>query len=754
MALFTVTTNADGEAGSETTLREAIAAANASPGLDVIEFEPDRFNRGEGSNTIRLDRAFGTLEITDSVIIDGTSVGGITITADSADNDVLTEDGWTDIQATPQADLFDNFRVMIVSGDSEETTLRNLTITGGYVWQDAPGDGPDYPFYDFDQRYSGGGIWNDAGNLNIESSSVSGNGVYVGETGQFGSGGGGIVALHPFNPFDPNAELNILRILNSSIEDNHVEGVTRIRAGSGPFAGEEYVFAGGGGGVQARFAQINSSTIANNSTNGDYAHGGGLSLNYDASIVNSTIYGNVTKGDHANGGGVSAASRLEIINTTITGNRTEGENAEGGGFAAYGDSTDDGVGNDLKRIVNSIIIGNVAERDRQGSDDLALSPHTDFFGSPIADENVFEGANIFGQTYNAQPGLTEILGPIFERSPTAVFENGGELKDNGGDVKSVKLRASPLNPAIDGSIGSAVPEDTTGRPAQDWPGQGFDNDLPGIRDLGAYELPLLTGGLPTVVEGTEGNDRLQGSDATELFRVGAGVDRVQGRLGQLDGDAIEGFGYDDALRVKRARFGPEDVTARRGSIILEIDADGDGGPDATVTLEGDYGRSAVLVDRAGRDTDVTLAKLWRGTNKRDAHNGENGGRDLMQGRGGNDRLKGRDGDDLIDGGGGKDRLWGGGGDDQIEGGGGADQMWGGAGRDVFGFGRNFGSDRIKDFDARQDALDFSEHSRVDGFKDLKIRKAGSDVKVLDGAGGQILIEDAKVRQIDRDVFDF
>ncbi|MEO0681041.1 MAG: hypothetical protein AAF192_11570 [Pseudomonadota bacterium] len=753
MATFIVTTNADGDGGGETTLREAIAAANASPGADVIEFASDPFNRGEGSNTIRLNGGLGTLEITDSVTIDATSVGGITITADSSNNDVLTEDGWTDIKATPQADLFDNFRVMIITGDSEQTTLRNLTITGGYVWQDAPGNGPDYPFYDFDQRYSGGGIWTDAGDVNIESSSVSGNGLYVGETGQFGSVGGGILAVQGFNPFESNPELNILRILNSSIEDNHIEGVTRIRAGSGPTAGEEYVFAGGGGGVLARFAQINSSTIANNSTNGDYAHGGGLSLRYDASIVNSTIYGNVTTGDHANGGGLSAASRLELINSTITGNRTEGENAEGGGFAAYGDSTDDGVGNDLKRIVNSIIIGNVAENDIYGSDDLALSPWEDFFTSAIWDENVFDGANIIGETYNAQPDLTEINGPIFERSPTAVFENGGELKDNGGDVKSVKLRASPLNPAIDGSQGAAVPEDTTGRPAQDWPGQGNDNDLPGIRDVGAYELPLLTGGLENIVEGTEGNDRFKAANEGETFVLYRGVDQVSGTLAGLDGDAMEGFGFDDRLIVRRAQFDTSDLSFRQGSLIVGIDAAGGPAAEATLTLAGDYSKRVLVAEDAGANTVLTLANLGVGTGRGDAIRGTNK-RDLIDGRKGGDAIRGRGGDDLLGGGKGADRIDGGAGDDVIEGGAQSDVLTGGAGRDAFVMVRGMGRDRITDFDLRRDVLDFSDHSAVKRFADLRLAERGDDVLIFDGKGGRVTLEDVDVGRLNRGDFEF
>ncbi|MEO1689159.1 MAG: hypothetical protein AAFU61_14785, partial [Pseudomonadota bacterium] len=597
----------------------------------------------------------------------------------------------------------------------EESTLRNLTLTGGYTYQDAPGDvRPGYPDY-WKYRYNGAGLYTDEGNVNIRDGAVSGNGIYIGENGQFGSGGAGIYAEQAFNPFEANPELNILRILNSSIEGNHIEGVLRERVG-GVNAGEEYVFAGMGGGVLARFAQINSSTIANNSTNGDGSgFGGGLALTYDASIVNSTIYGNVITGTDGRGGGIYAPSRLEIINSTVVANRAEGEGSEGGGFSAWGVVLDDSVGNDVKRIANSIFLGNFAEGSE--THDVAFSIWEESrFG--VHDENVIEGLNIIGEYTNPRPELTDFQGSIISRAPTAVLENGGELKDNGGDVKSVKLRASPLNPAIDGSQGAAVPEDTTGRPAQDWPGQGNDNDLPGIRDVGAYELPLLTGGLEELVEGTDGADRLKGTNREETFLLNGGADTVVGTLAGLDGDRIEGFGFDDAITVRRARFDTNDMAFRLGSLIVEVDAAGGPAPEATFRLVGDFSGRILLAEDDGRNTELTLANLALGRNAGETFRGTNK-RDFIDGRKGGDAIRGRGGDDQLNGGKGKDRVDGGAGDDLIEGGAQSDLLTGGSGRDAFIFVRGSGRDRITDFDVRRDTLDYTSHSAVKAFADLR-----------------------------------
>ncbi|MET0314220.1 MAG: hypothetical protein ABW275_07495 [Hansschlegelia sp.] len=82
----------------------------------------------------------------------------------------------------------------------------------------------------------------------------------------------------------------------------------------------------------------------------------------------------------------------------------------------------------------------------------------------------------------------------------------------------------------------------------------------------------------------------------------------------------------------------------------------------------------------------------------------------LVGADGNDKLTGGDGKDTLNGGTGNDTLAGGDGADKITGGVGNDKLSGGDGNDTFVFGKEFGSDHIKDFDAglaKTDVISFS-----------------------------------------------
>ncbi|MEM6744303.1 MAG: hypothetical protein AAF676_11290 [Pseudomonadota bacterium] len=717
MNTYIVTSNGDDD-GPGLTLREAIALANASPGADVIEFDGGAFSGGR-DNVIRLSE---TLEITDSVTIDASRVAGVVVSGDAAGNDELKPGFITDVDATGLNDLADNVRVLQIIGEVGSVVLNGLTVTGGRA-----GPGMIAPGF-------GGGIYHRDGELTIIDGAVSGNVI---ETTERSAGsGGGIYSSPRFDFFNAPDEGIWLTLLNSSVEGNRILG--------------EWP-ASHGGGVWARWTRIYESTIADNQSG---SHGGGVFASYQGDFRNATIFGNVS--ELGFGGGVAGPNNLRFINSTITGNevrgvRPDGFLGRGGGVSTVtGTLDDEQVSREVVEIVNSIIIGNSDLMTPETSD---LLFNRDTVKPSIKATLLFEGVNVINNF--SEPTKVERRGPILERPTSSIFEDAEpQLRDNGGGVKTVKLRSGSSNPAVDASQDFAPDRDATGRAAQDFPGQGFDTDLPGIRDLGAYELPLLRGGLPVVKPGTNRADRMKAAAEAELFELGRGADRVQGRTGQLDGDVVDGFGFDDVLRVKKARFEAGDISVSKGSLVLEIDVNGRGGPEATVTLEGEFGRVAVLADRAGRDTDLTLAKLWRGKNKRDRKQGDDEARDVMDGRGGNDALDGLGGDDVLRGGAGRDRLSGGRGDDLLEGGAGRDVLSGGAGRDAFRFERGFGKDRITDFDPRRDGLDFSGHRGVDGFGDLKVRKAGDDVKVTDGQGGQVLIEDAKVRQIDRDLFEF
>lgn len=96
------------------------------------------------------------------------------------------------------------------------------------------------------------------------------------------------------------------------------------------------------------------------------------------------------------------------------------------------------------------------------------------------------------------------------------------------------------------------------------------------------------------------------------------------------------------------------------------------------------------------------------------------GKDLLYGLAGGDTLWGDAGDDVLQGGDGNDLLNGGDGDDLFDGGTGQNVLGGGAGRDGFHF-DTLGAARtvVLDFDAREDALFFSNVSRGEVHLGLK-----------------------------------
>jgi len=156
-------------------LREAILAANLEQGADTIDFA-----QSLNSSTILLTE--GELSITDSVIIDATSLtSGIMIDASGNDDDVNVNNG-------------DGSRVFSISDpnfNGGDVTLAGLTITGGDVsgngggiFYEGAGFGGgnltirDSVIRDNYAQGDGGGIHatvNDAVTMTIEDSVVSGN---------------------------------------------------------------------------------------------------------------------------------------------------------------------------------------------------------------------------------------------------------------------------------------------------------------------------------------------------------------------------------------------------------------------------------------------------------------------------------------------------------------------------------------------------------------------------------------------------
>ena len=281
------------------------------------------------------------------------------------------------------------------------------------------------------------------------------------------------------------------------------------------------------------------------------------------------------------------------------------------------------------------------------------------------------------------------------------------------------------------------------------PIQDGENEITiAIADTGdtAYDSGLFVGNLQgsnstvsgsyVTVEGTGESESFEGNAAPQLFNLGGGSDSITGSAEELDGDVVSGFGDDDRLIVEGASFGSDDVTVTMGSAILDIDTDGDGVADTTITLEGDFSEASFsylteggnttidatgvitggvdLTGTEGSDTltgtsdDDTIAALGgddivegdAGNDEIDAGNANDfvdggAGNDTILGGQGNDSLLGRDGDDWVDGGDnhdnialheGDDYALGSEGNDSIGGGEGNDTLYGNSGNDVIGGG--------------------------------------------------------------------
>ena len=364
-----VTTLDDVVAGMDmqTSLREAIAEANARPGIDLITFAP-----GLAGGTIRLTQ--GALVSTDSLIVTGDidqdGTPDITITGDVRDNDVTSPGSdITEVQATlavPVEDngidddgdgttdeagedlLDDNVRIFEFPNETAETTLDGLVLTGGRTLDDLGEGGAVSGSGQLTltnmlvagnstagEYARGGAVFTD-GVVNVLDSTFSGN-----ETGQREAGGGAIAA-------EIVSATDSLFVSNATRGGNSDGGAI---AANGFLVLSDTELSGNatqglssdGGAAYARDGIFASdSVISGNMTEGPRSAGGGLAVNpnRDVGIVltGTTVHANSTRGPAAEGGGL-VTGRLSAVDTTISDNFTLGDadgsgNSAGGGFFA------------------------------------------------------------------------------------------------------------------------------------------------------------------------------------------------------------------------------------------------------------------------------------------------------------------------------------------------------------------------------------------------------------------------------------
>lgn len=280
-ATFTVNKTADtndGTCDADCSLREAVAAANASAEADTINFS----SLFDAAQTI-------TLSGTDIII---SSSGGLTINGPGADK--LTVSG-------------NNASRVFTNNTGAVTTISNLRVTGGSGVSTV-------------QTGRGGGVYNNGGTLTLLNLVITGNAAANGG----GANNAGTATLNVVNCVISNNTVtgaggalqnfagNTTNIINSSIHNNTTNSTTT-----------------GGGGIQGNgTVNIANTTFANNNSVG----GSGGAIFYNGTLLtlnNVTIAGNTAT--NVTGGINKTTANNGLIRNTIIANNTGGTSPDAAG---------------------------------------------------------------------------------------------------------------------------------------------------------------------------------------------------------------------------------------------------------------------------------------------------------------------------------------------------------------------------------------------------------------------------------------
>jgi len=342
-ATWTVTTTADQpgtSCGLPCSLRQAVEAANASGGSNVIVFAVN-----------------GTFSLTvgSSLHVTGAPSQSVTLIGNGADSTVLDGGGIT--------------RVLDI--DSGATvTVASLTIQHGNA---GAGDG--------------GGIRN-LGTLTLSDALIKSN--HASRGGGLSNSGGAVLQISNSSILDNSGDLggggirngtgSTLTVTQSTIAGNRTDIVgggivsgpdsTLLVIGS-TISGNSADGPGGGGGIASQAqAIVHNSTITGNTA---VDHGGGIAIGAAPvgtpgvlTLKNSVVSNNVVSGSGKgrDGGGINNGSTLIVDHSSIVDNAAR---HDGGGIANEGGA--------ITTITKSLITGNTAGHDGGGiTNELAGSP--------------------------------------------------------------------------------------------------------------------------------------------------------------------------------------------------------------------------------------------------------------------------------------------------------------------------------------------------------------------------------------------
>ena len=266
--------------------------------------------------------------------------------------------------------------------------------------------------------------------------------------------------------------------------------------------------------------------------------------------------------------------------------------------------------------------------------------------------------------------------------------------------------------------------------------------------------------------GGDGNDHLIGGSGNDYFDCGAGDDVVYGQEGW--NVIYAGSGNDRVY----GGTGIDNIRGDDGDDILS----GGAGDDQ---LNGGSGYDVAVFNGARKDYSITLDPKGH-LFVTDLRSGSPDGSDMLDsieelaftdggfevdslfafitGTAGTDYLEGSESANTIDGGAGNDIVAGLGGNDTLIGGSGNDSLFGGDGNDTFVFAKNFGKDKIFDFQAGPDFGDVIafQGNTFTSYQEVMnaATQVGTDVVINLDANNSITLCQVKLAQLHQDDFSF
>jgi fibronectin-binding autotransporter adhesin len=568
LAQLTVTTDQDivDFNDGETSLREAIFAANIVPGADEIVFD---FGH-DGPATILLTQ--GELAIMDSLTITGPGAGLLTIDASGSD-------------PTPDVNNRDGSRLFNIddgTASNLDASITGMTLTGGDVLGD-------------------GGAINSLENLNlidcviVANHSAAGGGLY-----SYTLGGQVTVRQTKFvdNVASFGGGVKLYAYANSDIVFEDLE-----------FVGNRAELGGGGAelGAGSSRIRVSRSTFSHNSVLGN---GGGLAIFAGADSAISLQDSVVTQNQANFGGGVFMyATDLrtfppgEAIMSQCTVSSNTARTSGGGVYALSNTSVESGQGGSIA-IRHSTVTGNVVSATstpldaggvsvREYGSKQVLMDHSIIaantrgaapsdIGSadPVAVSHSLIGTNVGTTLPEAPVGSPDANGNLIGGPTHGVIDPLlGPLANNGGPTMTHALL--PGSPAINaGEVAAAT--GANGVPEFDQRGEPFERVFGGRIDIGAFEAQsLVVDTLADEVDGDYSAGDFSLREAIELANQIAGANTIEFSPALAGGTILLEHGelvIADSVEIVGLGADLLTVDAQQQSRIINVKGDTAAGP--------------------------------------------------------------------------------------------------------------------------------------------------------------------------------